>query len=83
MQQQQERDWSGCEIVQFNPAKLGGRPTVRGRRITPDAFVDNYNSDESYSPEFIARELFQEPVEDVRTILKYAEKKGWLDRPLR
>jgi uncharacterized protein (DUF433 family) len=81
--QQQERDWSGCEIVQFNSAKMGGAPTVRGRRITPDAFVDNYNADQDYTPEFIATELFEEPVEDVRTILKYAEKQGWLARPLR
>jgi uncharacterized protein (DUF433 family) len=62
---------------------MGGAPTVRGRRITPDSFVDNYNADHDYTPEFIACELFEEPVEDVRTILEYAQKKGWLVRPLR
>jgi uncharacterized protein (DUF433 family) len=81
MQHHPERDWSGCSIVQFNPAKLGGAPTVRGRRITPDAFVDNFNSSEGYSPEFIACELFEEPLEDVQTILKYAEEHGWLLPP--
>ena len=80
--QQQARDWSGCAIVEFNPRKMGGAPTVRGRRITPNAFVDNFNGGDQCTPEFIARELFEEPVEDVRTILRYAEQKGWLSRPL-
>ncbi len=81
VQQFKQRDWSGLEIVEFNPRKMGGVATVRGRRISPDAFVDNYNGT-TYTPEFIARELFEEPVEDVRTVLKYAEEKGWLSRPL-
>jgi hypothetical protein len=34
------------------------------------------------TPEYVARELFDErPIEDV-ALLKYAEKKGWLSRPL-
>jgi len=41
--QQQERDWSGLLIIQRDPQKLGGAPTVRGYRITPDAFIDNYD----------------------------------------
>ncbi len=81
--QPSERDWSECPIVQYDPAKMGGAPTVRGRRIRPDAFVDNYNADRRYTPEFIATELFEEPVEDVRAVLRYAEKMGWLSRPLR
>jgi len=75
--------WSECPIVQYDPAKMGGSPTVRGRRIRPDAFVDNYNADRRYTPEFIATELFEEPVQDVRAVLRYAEKMGWLSRPLR
>ena len=78
-----ERDWSACSIVEYDPAKMGGAPTVRGRRIRPDAFVDNYNADRRYTPEFIAGELFDEPLEDVRAVLSYAEAKGWLTRPLR
>jgi hypothetical protein len=56
--QQQQRDWSGCEIIEFN------------------------NADYDYTPEFIACELFEEPVEDVKAILEYAQKKGWLVRLL-
>ena len=82
MQSQSQRNWSGCPIVQYNPCKLGGAPTVRGRRITPDSFVDNYNAGKQYTPEYIAKELFDEPVEDVREVLRYAEKNGWLVRPL-
>lgn len=82
MQSQSQRDWSGCSIIQYDPRKLGGAPTVRGRRITPDSFVGSYNADKQYTPEYIAKELFEEPVEDVREVLRYAEKKGWLVRPL-
>jgi uncharacterized protein (DUF433 family) len=83
MEIQELRDWSACPIIEFNSAKLGGSPTVRGRRITPDAFVDNFNAGPAYSPEFIAGQLFDEPVEDVRAVLLFAEKRGWLLRPLR
>ncbi len=56
---------------------------MRGRRITPDAYVDNNNDGPRFTPEYIAHEVFEEPVEDVRAVLKYAEEKGWLARPLR
>ena len=78
----QLRDWSGLDIIEYNPRKMGGAPTVRGRRITPDSYVDNFNDGPQFTPEYIARELFDEPVEDVRAVLKYTEKKGWLSRPL-
>ena len=80
--QQTHRDWSGCPIIQYDPHRLGGAPTVRGRRITPDSFVDNFNAGQEYTPEYIAEKLFDEPVEDVREVLRYADQQGWLTRPL-
>ena len=81
MGQQGERDWSACEIVEYDALKLGGAPTVRGRRITPDAYVDNFN--DGYSAKEIAGEIFQEPIEDVKLILRYASSRGYLARPFR
>jgi len=73
MEQQAQRDWSGCEIVEYDRLKLGGAPTVRGRRITPDAYVDNFN--DGFSAQEIAGEIFDEPMEDVKAILRYAGKR--------
>jgi uncharacterized protein (DUF433 family) len=35
-------DWHGCEVVQFNPLKLGGRATVRDTRMDADGVLINY-----------------------------------------
>jgi uncharacterized protein (DUF433 family) len=37
-------DWHGCEVVQFNPRKLGGRATVRDTRMDADGILINYES---------------------------------------
>lgn len=81
MEQQAQRDWSGCEMIKYDPLKMGGAQTVRGRRITPDAYVDNFN--DGFSAEQIAGEIFHEPVEDVKAILAYASGRGYLARPFR
>ena len=81
MEQSVQRDWSGCEIIEYDSLKMGGAPTVRGRRITPDAYVDNFN--DGFSAQEIANEIFKEPVEDVEAILRYANGRGYLARPFR
>lgn len=35
-------DWRGCEAVQFNPKKLGGRATVEDTRMDADGILENY-----------------------------------------
>ena len=40
----QEIDWAGCSLVQRDPEKLGGAPSIDGMRITPGTIVDNYES---------------------------------------
>jgi uncharacterized protein (DUF433 family) len=64
-------DWSACEIVKRNPAKLGGTPTVRDYRVSADAVVENH--DDHLTDDEIAYQ-FSLPIEDVRAILAYAEK---------
>jgi uncharacterized protein (DUF433 family) len=35
-------DWRGCEAVQFNPRKLGGRATVLDTRMDADGIIIHY-----------------------------------------
>jgi len=37
-------DWHGCDAVQFNPKKLGGRATVGNTRMDADGVLLNYES---------------------------------------
>jgi uncharacterized protein (DUF433 family) len=64
-------DWSACPIVERDPEKMGGVPTVRAWRLSADSVVENY--DDGVTPEEIA-DMFEVPIEDVRTIIAYAEQ---------
>ncbi len=37
-------DWQGCEAVQFDPEKLGGRATVGNTRMDADGVLINFES---------------------------------------
>ena len=64
-------DWTGCPITQRDPEKMGGVSTVRAWRLSADSIVGNY--DTGATPEEIS-EWFEVPVEDVKTIIAYAEQ---------
>ena len=64
-------NWSDCPIVEVNPRKMGGVPTLRAWRLSADSIVENH--DYGVSAQEIA-EWFQVPLEDVETILAYAER---------
>jgi uncharacterized protein (DUF433 family) len=66
-----EIDWSECPIVERNPKKLGGVPTVRNFRLAADTVVENH--DDGLADDEIAYQ-FSLPIEDVRSILAYAEQ---------
>jgi uncharacterized protein (DUF433 family) len=63
-------DWSQCPIVQRNPNKLGGVPTVRAWRVPADTVVENH--DYGLPDDEIAYQ-YSLPIEDVRAILAFAE----------
>ncbi len=63
-------DWSNCPIVETNPLKMGGVPTLRAWRLSADSIVENH--DDGVSAEEIA-EMFEIPLADVETLLAYAE----------
>jgi uncharacterized protein (DUF433 family) len=64
-------DWSDCPIVETDPEKMGGVPTVRDWRLSADSIVEDH--DYQVPDEEIA-EMYEVPLEDVRTILAYAEQ---------
>jgi uncharacterized protein (DUF433 family) len=64
-------DWSHCTIVERDPEKMGGVPTVRGWRLSADSVVENY--DYGVSAKQIAS-MFHVPLEDILAILAYAMK---------
>lgn len=37
-------EWTGCELVEQLPGKVGGRPVVRGTRTLADVIVEEYDS---------------------------------------
>ena len=72
-------DWTGCQIVQRNPKKLGGVPTVRDFRVPADAVVENH--DDGLPDDEIAYQ-FSLPLEDIRAVLAYAERARQADAHL-
>ncbi len=64
-------DWSGCSIVEpGDPEKLGGKPTLRGLRISADQILENY--DYNMTAEEIA-DTFELELDDVTTLITYAK----------
>ena len=72
-------DWSNCPIVQRDPEKLGGVPTVRAYRMSADQVVENWEA--GVEAEEIV-ELFGLPLNDVNTILAYAARAERVAHPV-
>ena len=72
-------DWSECAIVETDPEKMGGIPTVRAFRLSADSVVENH--DDGVTPEEIAY-MFHVPLQDVTTILAYAEQARTIAHPV-
>ena len=68
-------DWHGCDAVQFDPNKLGGRANVEGQRMFADGILDNYldglTVDEIVDDYGVRREA-------VEKILAFAAAKGFM-----
>lgn len=63
-------DWSACTDVESVPGRLSGAWVVKGSRVQADAVVDNARA--GCSPEEIAIEIFELPLERVRGVLRFA-----------
>ena len=57
--------------IEVDPKKMGGKPVIRGTRITVDRILELLEA--GYTPEEIAKEL-DITVEDVKAAVEYARK---------
>jgi uncharacterized protein (DUF433 family) len=32
-------DWTGCDVIEQVPGKVGGRPVIKGTRIEPEVIL--------------------------------------------
>ena len=58
---------------------MGGVPNIGGMRITPETIVDNYEDGLSISE--IIEQFPSVSEQQIRTVLAYAAKRGYLTRP--
>ena len=65
-------DWSGCELVEIVPGKVGGEPVLKRSRVPADTVVESAELGES--AEEIAYN-YDLDINDVRSILAYARER--------
>jgi len=66
-------DWSGCPIITRVPGLMGGVPVIRGMRITPETILMHWEDGMSFSE---IAEQFDVAIEDMKTIVDYAQSHG-------
>jgi len=71
-------DWSDCPLVEINPRKLSGVPVLKGTRMQADSILANHRS--GLAADEIA-EVFELPVESVRSLLVYAAEHHAVSKP--
>jgi uncharacterized protein (DUF433 family) len=63
-------DWSGCDVIEQVPGKMGGRPVIKGTRIEPETILQDY---ELGSPIQEIHDNFPTvPVETIRKLIAFA-----------
>jgi len=62
-------DWTGCDLVEVVPGKVGGVPILKHSRVQADAIVENF---EGGSPIEEISENFSIPAETIAAVLSYA-----------
>jgi uncharacterized protein (DUF433 family) len=69
-------DWTGCDLVERVPGKVGGRPVIKGTRIEPDFLL--VEAELGRSPEQTHEDFPTLAVETIRTIQSYAHSRAQL-----
>ena len=67
-----EFDWTGCEVVQWDPEKLHGRANVAGTRMFADFILDF--ADHGMTEDDIAESYGTKP-EQIHALLGFAQTK--------
>jgi uncharacterized protein (DUF433 family) len=65
-------DWTGCDVIEQVPGKVGGRPVIKGTRIEPEVIL----VDEEYgrTPEQTQADFPTLPLETILKIRAFAHK---------
>jgi len=72
-------DWSKCPLVEIDPSRVGGRPVLKGTRMPVEDIIANYEYGVSIAE---ISTQFQVPVEIIRELLSYVERRQSLARPV-
>jgi len=65
-------DWTGCDLIEQVPGKMGGRPVIKGTRIEPETITTDF---ELGSPVDEIHDNFPTvPVDTIRKLLAFAHK---------
>jgi uncharacterized protein (DUF433 family) len=64
-------DWSKCADVESVPGRVSGAWVIKDSRVQADAVVEN--AKDGFTPEQIATEIFELPLERVRAVLRFAK----------
>ena len=65
-------DWTGCDLIEQVPGKMGGRPVIKGTRIEPETIITDF---ELGSPVDEIHDNFPTvPVDTIRKLLAFAHK---------
>jgi uncharacterized protein (DUF433 family) len=65
-------DWTGCDVIEQVPGKVGGRPVVKGTRIEPEVIL----IDQQYgrTPEQTHADFPTLPLDTILKIRAFARK---------
>lgn len=76
MMAQDRYDWHGCDAVEFNVAKLGGRATVGSTRMDADGILINHLSGMGVDE---IHDCFGVEKDAIRSILAFASRHALRD----
>jgi uncharacterized protein (DUF433 family) len=72
-------DWTGCDLVESVPGKVGGLPVIKGTRILASTIVED--SELGSSLDEIHENYPSLPLEKIRTLIDFAHShsrnRGW------
>ena len=62
-------DWLECPEIEAVPGRCGGRPTIKGTRIEPEAIIENFEGGSDLAE--IHENYPHVPVDRIRRIIEF------------
>ncbi len=66
-------DWTGCDLVEVDPDKVGGQPVVKGTRVPAEVVL--IDEDYGRTPEQTHASFPTLAVENIRALLVFAHSR--------